>query len=179
MEGVPVMTTTRPRGLAWLDGSRDKPASVCPAEDFLGVGQRAPTSDEGAQVLDLVSVAAEMLKGLERRADDTETRAQALVNRALEKLQVALNHIDTLENARVAAARESDRRLREAGEALRHAKSRIADAEVQLSDAEARVQAAEARALKAEDTLVRIEGAIRTQLLGAKQETRRQLAVAA
>jgi hypothetical protein len=33
--------------------------------------------------------------------------------------------------------------------------------------------------MKAEDTLVRIEGAIRTQLLGAKQESRRPLAVAA
>jgi hypothetical protein len=177
-EGVRVMKTSR--GLSdRLDGSRDKPAPLCPAEDFLGFGQHASKSDEGTQILDLVSLAAEMLKGLERRADESDTRAQALVSRALERLQAALNHIDFLESARLAAAKDADRKLREAGEALRGADSRIADLETQLAAAHLRVRAAEVKASRAEDTLVRIEGAIRTQLLGAKQESRPQLAVAA
>jgi predicted nucleic acid-binding Zn-ribbon protein len=64
---------------------------------------------------------------------------------------------------------EASVKIRETVKALEQAESRIESVEDQLSQAELRARKAETRAGEAEKALIRIEDAIRTQLLGQRR----------
>jgi hypothetical protein len=140
------------------------------------------TENEGEAALDLIYQAAEVIRGIEDRANTTEARAQCLAQDAIEKLQLAENRIQSLETERRAAeacVSEASVKIRETEKALNQAESRIEAAENQLSQTELRARIAETRAGEAEKALIRIEEAIRTQLLGQRRAASSKSAAAA
>jgi chromosome segregation ATPase len=125
-----------------------------------------------ASALDLVSEAAGVIRGIQERAAESEARAKALAEGALEKLQVAVSRIQTVEAARGAAQETISRlsaKLQEAEQELTRTQSRIAATERRLADAERQIQVAETRAVNAEKAVSHIEDAIRTQLVGLQK----------
>jgi hypothetical protein len=124
---------------------------------------------DASAALDLVSEAAGVIMGISNRAADSEARAKALAESALERLQLAEARICSAEAARDLAEEslsELSARLEEAVQELTRAQSRIATAETQLAKAEQHMGAAEMRAVHAEEAVQQIEEAIRTQLIG-------------
>jgi chromosome segregation ATPase len=159
-------------------------ASVSPRENVLSFpnSSEARLRHDGSTALDLVSRAAEVIRGIQERAAETETRAQALAESAIEKLQLAEARIQSAEAARHAAEEsvsKLDGRLQEAERELAHTQTRLAAAEAQLAGAEQRMRAAEARAIHAEKAVNQIEDAIRTQLVGLQKNLTRGSARAA
>ena len=63
----------------------------------------ASTRYDGSAALDLVSQATEMIRGIQDRAFETETRAKTLVERAIEKVRLTEARIKSAETARIAA----------------------------------------------------------------------------
>jgi DNA repair exonuclease SbcCD ATPase subunit len=119
--------------------------------------------------LDLVSEAAGVIRGISDRAADSEARAKASAESALERLQLAEARIYSAEAARDLAEESLSKlsvRLEEAKRELTRTQSRIETAEAQLAKAEQRMSAAERRAVHAEEAVHKIEEAIRTQLVG-------------
>jgi chromosome segregation ATPase len=137
--------------------------------------RRSPlaSSPESSEGLDLLSKTAEVLRGMEVRAAETETRAKALAQGAVEKLKVAWARIQSAEAERDAARKALSKvsaRLQQLDRELTKTQSRVGAAESMLAKAEQRTKAAETRAIDAEKTLDRIESAIRTlQLLGLEK----------
>ncbi len=125
-----------------------------------------------SSALDLVSEAAGVVRGIRERAAESEARATALAESALEKLQVAVSRIESAEAARDAAQEtisELSAKLQGAEQELTRTQSRIVATERRLADAERRIQAAEMRAVNAEKAVGQIEDAIRTQLVGLEK----------
>jgi chromosome segregation ATPase len=159
-------------------------ASIDPTEKVLRFPNASPRSAmiDGAAALDLIYQAAEIIRGIEDRAIAIEARARTLIEDAVKKLQLADIRIQSLETERRAAEarmNEDSVRIQEAEKALKRAESRIAAAEAQLSEAELCARTAETRASEAEKALIRIEDAIRTQLLGQRRAASSNLAAAA
>jgi chromosome segregation ATPase len=174
--------------MAWLRGHmRDHIAnsdSIDQADKVLRFRNAPPcsTENEGEAALDLIYQAAEVIRGIEDRANTIEVRAQCLAQDAIEKLQLAENRIQSLETERRAAEAcmsEASVKIRETEKALKQAESRIEAAEDQLSQAELRARIAEKRAGEAEKALIRIEDAICTQLLGQRRAAAGKSAAAA
>jgi chromosome segregation ATPase len=136
-------------------------------------GNAAAVSQSGtSSALDLVSEAAGVIRGIRERAAESEARATALAESALEKLQVAVSRIQSAEAARDAAQETISKltsKLQEAGQELARTQSRIVATERRLADAERQIQAAETRAVNAEKAVTQIEDAIRTQLVGLQK----------
>src|SRR5271170_5503462 len=131
---------------------------------------RSPTTREGEAAIDLVNQAAEVVKSMEDRAQETSNIAQ----KAVEQLELAEKRIQELEAEQQAAqACISDSRIKiqEVGEALRQERSRVEAAENHIHQLETRAIAAEARAKENESALARVEDAIRTQILGQAGST--------
>src|ERR1700704_3352297 len=63
----------------------------------------APSRYDGSAALDLLSQATDMIRGIQDRAFETETRAKTLVERAVEKLRLTEARIKSAEAARFAA----------------------------------------------------------------------------
>jgi chromosome segregation ATPase len=125
-----------------------------------------------SSALGLVSEAAGVVRGIRERAAESEARATALAESALEKLQVAVSRIQSAEAARDAAQEtisDLSAKLHEAEQELVRTQSRIVATERRLADAERRIQAAETRAINAEKAVSQIEDAIRTQLVGLQK----------
>jgi chromosome segregation ATPase len=125
-----------------------------------------------SSALDLVSQTAEVIRGIQDRAAESEARAKALAESAIEKLQQAGARIDAAEAARGLAQETLSKlsaRLDEAERKLARTDSRIAAADAQLANAEQHKRAAETRAFNAEKAVRQIEDAIRTQLLGLQK----------
>jgi chromosome segregation ATPase len=125
-----------------------------------------------SSALDLVSQAAGVIRGIQDRAAESEARAKALAECALEKLQIAEGRIHSAEAARGLAQdalSKLNARLQEAERELTRTQSRIAAAENQLANAERQMRAAETRAINAEKAVNQIEDAIRTQLVGLQR----------
>jgi len=142
----------------------------------------APVRHDASAALDLVSQAAEAIRGMQDRAVDSENRAKALAESAIEKLRAAEARIQSAEAARRAAQESLSKlsvKLQDAERELTRTQSRIATAEIQLANAEQRVSAAEARAIDAEKAVNHIEDAIRTQLIGLQRNLTRGSARAA
>jgi chromosome segregation ATPase len=127
---------------------------------------------EPASALGLVSQAADVIRAIQERAAESEARAKALAECALEKLEMAEARITDVEAARGQAEEVVSLltgRLQEAEDELARARSRIAAAENQLANTEHQMRAAEARAIHAEQAVGQIEDAIRDQLLGLQR----------
>jgi hypothetical protein len=160
--------------LVTLEGMRHQPTNAATMDlrknilNFrrdTGAALRYDTS----AALDLVSEAAGVIMGISNRAADSEARAKALAESALERLQLAEARICSAEAARDLAEEslsELSAKLEEAVRGLTRAQSRIATAETQLAKAEQHLSAAEMRAVHAEEAMHQIEEAIRTQLVG-------------
>ncbi len=134
---------------------------------FPGAPPSAAARD-GRTALSLVYQAAEVVRSIEDRANEVESRARSLAEEAIEQLRLAEQRIEELETKQRAAETcidEANVRLQEADEALKIERSRVKAAEDQLPRLEMRARAAEARAIECENALSRIEDAIRTQLL--------------
>jgi chromosome segregation ATPase len=119
--------------------------------------------------LDLVSQAAAAIRGLQGRAADSEARAKALAENAIEKLELAETRISAAEAGRDLAQQAlstRSTRLEEAEREVARTRTRIITAEAELANAEQHMRAAEARAINAEKAVTQIEDAIRTQLVG-------------
>jgi chromosome segregation ATPase len=148
--------------------STDAPQNVASFPGNAAAVSRSGTSS----ALDLVSEAAGVIRGIRERAAESEARATALAESALEKLQVAVSRIQSAEAARDAAQETLSRlsaKLQEAEQELGRTQSRIVAAERRLADAERGMRAAETRAANAEKAVSQIEDAIRTQLVGLQK----------
>ena len=141
----------------------------------------APPVKDGTVVLELVEQAADLFRRIEGQAQEFETRARALAEGAIQKLQLAEDTIQALRDDKVAAeariAQLHDE-VRELGEALKRERARVEAAENRLPQLEMRARTAEVRAEECETTLSRIEQAIRTKLLREASSARHR-AVAA
>ncbi len=129
----------------------------------------AAVTRDGKGALDLVNQAAEVVKRIEDRANETERHARSIAERAIDKLQFAEQRIRELEAERAAAEvciNEARVMIREVAEALTTERARAKAAEDQLRHLELRASVAEAHAKESENTVIRLEAAIRTQLLG-------------
>jgi multidrug efflux pump subunit AcrA (membrane-fusion protein) len=134
----------------------------------------APSRDDASAAPDIVSQAAEVIKGIQDHAVESESRARALAESAIEKLQLAAARVQSAEAARSAAEETLSKqraRLQEAERELTRTQSRNAAAEMQLANAEQRMAAAETRAASAEKAVNQIENAIRTQLVGLQKNS--------
>src|SRR5580693_1603039 len=130
------------------------------------------TQQRTASALDLVSQVASIIRGLQERAAETEARARALAESALERLRQAETRINDAETARARAEDTTvslSARLQEAERELERTQARTVAAENKLADAERQVRSAEARAIQAEKAVTQIDDAIRTQLLGLQR----------
>jgi chromosome segregation ATPase len=130
------------------------------------------TQQRISSALDLVSQVASIIRGLQERAAETEARARALVESALERLRQAETRINDSETARARAEDTTARlgaRLQEAERELERTQARTVAAENKLADAEHQVRSAEARAAQAEKAVTHIHDAIRAQLLGLQR----------
>ena len=121
----------------------------------------------GATALELVYQAAEVFTGMEDRARDTEARARALCQSAVDRLHQAEQRIEAAERARRDIIHDAGTKLQDASRALKQAQSRVEAAEQQAAAAETRAMVAEAQAQDAKRVLAQVEEAIRSQLLGA------------
>jgi chromosome segregation ATPase len=132
----------------------------------------AALHNNSSSALDLVSEAAGVIRGIQDRAAETEARAKALAESALEKLQLAEDRIHSAEVARELAQETLTKlsaRLQEADREISRTQSRIATTEGQLANAERQMRAAENRAVNAEKAVSQIEDAIRSELVGLKR----------
>jgi hypothetical protein len=126
---------------------------------------RPAASSPGAIALELVYQAADVFRGMEERARETEARAQALCRNAAEKLRLAEMRAETAERMQRELIVDAEHKLQDASRALEQAQSRIEAQQDQLIAIEFRAQAAEAEAREAKQALALIEEAIRKRLL--------------
>ena len=93
---------------------RNSGASVGGEEDF----PSSPAPDKGATALDLVYQAADVFRGMEKHARETEARAQSLCTSALERLQRAEVRAEAAEQAQRELIVTAERKLQHACRAL-------------------------------------------------------------
>jgi hypothetical protein len=112
-----------------------------PAEGLRG-GRGGLTEYDFAAAVDLVGQASQAMREAQERAEETEARSKALLDRVTEQLNAAEARIKQAETrARIAEAREKE-------------------AEQRVKDAEQREKEAEGRARKAEEWLTRIHDSV-------------------
>ncbi len=140
------------------------PAAAEP-ENIVSLAASPAPRNVGATALDLVHQAAEIFKGMENHARETEARAQAVCEDLAEKLQLAEKQRDAAERARREVVNELNGKLQDVSRALQQAQSRIVGAEERTVAAEFRAQAAEAKLYRANQELAAVEEAIRKRLL--------------
>jgi chromosome segregation ATPase len=148
---------------------RNQRASAGRGENVLSFA-RPSVPDSGATALSLVYQAAEVFRGIEDQARETEARAQSLCRSAAERLKHAEMRTEAAERARRELITEAECKLQDAARALKQAQSRIEAAEDRLAALEFRAQAAEAEAHEAKEALALVEEAIRRRLLCANPE---------
>ncbi len=139
------------------------PAAAEP-ETIVSLPASAPKAN-GVTALDLVHQAAEIFKGMENHARETEARAQAVCEDLAGKLRHAEAQRDAAERARRDVVNELNGKLQDVSRALQQAQSRIVGAEERTVAAEYRAQAAEAKLYRANQELAAVEEAIRKRLL--------------
>jgi chromosome segregation ATPase len=134
----------------------------------------SPPRNGTSSALDLVAQAAGVIRGIEERAAQTEARARALAEAAVEKLERAEIRISDAETARIHAEDTLVRlsaRLQEAERELARTQSRLVAAENKLAEAEYQLHAAQVRATHADNAVVQIEDAIRAQIVGLQRNS--------
>ncbi|MGO8909070.1 MAG: hypothetical protein ACLQDM_07060 [Bradyrhizobium sp.] len=140
---------------------------------------RPSVPDSGAAALNLVYEAAEIFRGMEDHARETEARAQSLCKSALDRLRLAEMRTEAAERERRELITEAECKLQDASRALKQAQSRIEAAEDRLTAVEFRAQVAEAEAREAKQTLALVEEAIRKRLLCANPQADSRLSTVA
>jgi chromosome segregation ATPase len=162
----------------WLrEHMRDQLANAAPTDSGQNIVNfprdiASASPHDTSSALDLVSQASGVIRGIQDRAAESEARAKALAECAIEKLQLAEARIQAAETARVLAEETVSAlsaRLQETERELTRAQSRIVGAENQLANTEWQLKAAETRAINAEKAVNQIEDAIRTQLVGLQK----------
>ena len=157
----------------YYDLPSERPLKENPIEPSEGVLRFPSTPPSAAtrvcgDALDLVYQAAEVIKGIEHQATVAEKRARDVAENAMQKLQVAENRIQELEteleSARVCIS-EARVRIKEADETAKVDRSRIEVADRKLCQLEMRARTAEAQAKENANAVLRIEEAIRNQIL--------------
>ena len=126
--------------------------------------------DRGATALDLVYQAADVFRGMEKHARETEARAQSLCTNALERLRLAEMRAEAAERAQREVTITAERRLQDACRALEQARSSIEDQKDKLTAVELRAEVAEVEARQAKEALALVEEAIRKRLLCENQD---------
>jgi len=121
--------------------------------------------DEGATALDLVYQAADVFRGMEEHARETEARAQSLCASALERLRLAEMRAEAAERAQRELIITAEHKLQGACRALEQAQSCIEAQKDKLTAIELRAEVAEAEARQANEALALVEDAIRRRLL--------------
>jgi chromosome segregation ATPase len=154
-------------------------ASIDPTEGVLSLRSSRSANNDGATALDLVYQAAGIIQRTTERAYEVEARAKSIVEHAIDKLQAAESRHKAEISKQREMLNEAAAELAESERALEYLQMRIATAESQLSDAERQAKVAETRASEAQEALLRIEDAIRTQLLQGGRYAPRSLAAAA
>jgi hypothetical protein len=137
------------------------------------------TPDKGATALDLVYQAADVFRGMEKQARDTEARAQSLCSSALEGLRLAEMRAEAAERAHRELIITTERKLQYACRALEQAQSCIEAQKDKLTAVELRAEVAEAEARQAAEALALVEEAIRKRLLRANPDADRRLTAVA
>jgi chromosome segregation ATPase len=155
------------------------PSSADPSRNVLKFTSAVPEppANNASSALDLVAEAAEVIKSIERRAIESETRAKSLAESAIEKLHHADSRIQASDEARRAGEEnlaKVNARLQEVEKELTHTKSRLANADAQFAGAEQRAKNFELRAIKAEKAVKDVESAIRLQLMGLTKDLNRR-----
>jgi hypothetical protein len=147
-------------------------SAIEPEEKVLRFPNPSRTAREEEIALDLVYEAAEVMRTIEVEAARVEARTRDLVQGAVEKLQLAESRIQSLDAARRTAEkcmREANERAQQAEKGIKEAQTLLAAAKAELYAMELRVKAAETRADETKETLIRVENAIRTQLLDKRR----------
>ena len=157
---------------------RNLRASFSPDENVLSFA-RPSVPDSGATALNLVFQAADVFRGIEDHARETEARAQSLCKGALERIRFAEMRAEAAERAQRELLTEAECKLQDASRALNQAQSRIQTTEDRLTAMEFRAQAAEAEARESKQALALVEEAIRRRLLYANPEADSRLSAVA
>jgi len=155
---------SRPKRILNYMARRNLRALADSGENVLSLARQS-IPDSGETALNLVYQAAEVFRGIQDKAQETETRAQALCKSAMERLKLAEMRTEAAERARRELIAEAECKLQDASRALTQAQSRIEAAEDRLTAVEFRAQAAEAEAREAKQALALVEEAIRRRLL--------------
>jgi hypothetical protein len=145
---------------------RNSRASVG-GDEAVPIFPSALAPDKGATALDLVNQAADVFRGMEKHARETEARAQSLCASALERLRLAEMRAEATERAQHEIIATAERKLQDACRALEQAKSCIEAQKDKLTAVEFRAEVAEAEARQAKEALALVEEAIRKRLLCA------------
>src|SRR5436190_7204309 len=80
-----------------------------------------PVADRGATALDLVYQAADVFRGMEERARETEARAQSLCNSAIDRVRRAETRAEAAEQAHRVLIVDAEDKLERASRALTQA----------------------------------------------------------
>jgi hypothetical protein len=134
-------------------------------------GEPASIGTRAAAAIDLVDQAAQVVRCIEDDAAEITARANDLARRAAGQLNSAESQIRALElkqRAAEANLKAAHDRADEAEHKARAAEAQIATLEDRVFAAEQRATNAEARAIEAEKVLIRVEDAIRSQLLSKR-----------
>jgi tetratricopeptide (TPR) repeat protein len=135
--------------------------------------------DKGATALDLVYQAADVFRGMEKHARETEARAQSLCTSAVERLRLAEMRAEAAERAQRELTLTAERNLQHACRALEQAQSCIEAQQDKLTAVVLRAEVAEAEARKAKEALALVEEAIRKRLLCPNPDADGRLATVA
>jgi hypothetical protein len=130
--------------------------------------QSITTTENGGKALDLIYHAAEVLRGIEDRASETEKRAKGIAEKAIERLELAQRRLTELEMEKRAiedSVAEAHLRIQQMQHALHLERLRVKAAEDLVEQTELRAEVAETDARETKNALAGIEHAIRTQLL--------------
>ena len=164
-------------GLNYM-AQRNSRASVGGDESVLSFPP-PPAPDKGAIALDLVYQAADVFRGMEKHARETEARAQSLCTSALERLRLAEMRAEAAERAQRELIVTVETKLQGACRALEQAQSCIEAQKDKLTAVELRADVAEAVARQAKEALALVEEAIRERLLCANPDADGRLTAAA
>src|ERR1700760_3918975 len=113
---------------------------------------RAP--DEAAAALGLVYQAADIFRGLQDRARETEARAQSLCREAAEKVRRAEMRAEAAGQEYHALMAAVDQKLKDASKALEQAQANVTDQTDKRNAAEVRTRQAEAETREVKQALV-------------------------
>jgi valyl-tRNA synthetase len=141
--------------------------------------QSIPTTKSGGKALDLIYHAAEVLRGIEDRASETEKHAKSIAERAIERLELAQRRLIELEMEKKAvedSVAEAHLKIQQMQETLHLERLRAKAAEDLVERTELRAEVAETDARETKNALAGIEHAIRTQLLQERPRLNKSVA---